>query len=195
MAETIEKLIIMKELKKLNIGCGTDIKKGWINLDSVNIPGVDIVYDVEKTPLPFKDEEFDEILCQDIMEHLDYIPLLRELYRILKKGSKLRIRVPHFTSAYNFIDPTHKRFFSFRTFEFFIKNHERSYYFDVFFDRITYSRIELHKGFGISGRKMNFLIKKLEKWINSSRKRKCLYEDGFLSRLFPGGNIIVELIK
>ena len=131
--------------KKLNVGCGRDIKKGWINLDSCDLPGVDIVYDIEKIPLPFDNEEFDTILCRDIFEHVDFIPVLREIHRILRKGGDLIIRVPHFTSRRNFIDPTHKRTFSVRTFEHFVKDSftGREYYFDFHFDKIAYTKINL----------------------------------------------------
>ena len=37
--------------QKLNLGCGTEIKKGWVNLDSVALAGVDVVHDIEKLPL------------------------------------------------------------------------------------------------------------------------------------------------
>ena len=109
-------------MKKLNLGSGKDIKDGWVNLDSAKLPGVDIVHDIEKLPLPFGDNEFNEILCQDILEHIEYIPVLKDIHRILKKGGKLTIRVPHFTSKSNFIDPTHKKRFSIYTFEMFCKN-------------------------------------------------------------------------
>ena len=177
-------------LKRLNLGCGADIKKGWINLDSANLPGVDIVHNIEKLPLPFKDEEFDEILCQDILEHIEYISLLRELYRILKKGCKLKIRVPHFTSKNNFIDPTHLKLFSIRTFEFFIKKSRLKidHYFDYHFDKIAYTKITFEKGFYV----YNYLVEPI---VNSNRKMKNLYESTFLSRIFPAQNIIVELVK
>jgi len=35
--------------KKLNLGCGTDIREGYINLDKKSIDGVDIVHDIEGT--------------------------------------------------------------------------------------------------------------------------------------------------
>ena len=80
--------------KKLNLGCGEDIKAGWVNLDFIKLPGVDVVHDIEKPPFPFKDEEFDEILAQDTMEHIwNMIPVMKDLYRILKPGGKLTIRV------------------------------------------------------------------------------------------------------
>ena len=108
-------------MKKLNLGCGTDIRKGWINLDIAKIPGVDIVYDINKLPIPFKNEVFDYILCNDVLEHVEYVPLMKELHRILKEYGIIEIKVPHFSSRNNFVDPTHKKFFSFQTFEFFVK--------------------------------------------------------------------------
>ncbi|HCD53350.1 MAG TPA: hypothetical protein DEQ34_12945, partial [Balneolaceae bacterium] len=96
---------------KLNLGCGNDIREGWVNLDIAPLPGVDVVHNLEELPLPFEDEEFDHIRAQDILEHLEYIPLLKEIHRILKPGGTISIRVPHFTSRYNFNDPTHKKMF------------------------------------------------------------------------------------
>ena len=183
-------------MKKLNVGCGTEILKGWINLDCVSLPGVDVVHDLAILPLPFKEEEFDEIQCQDVLEHLDYIPVLREIYRILKKSGKLKIRTTHFTSSISYTDPTHKRFFTFRTFEFFVKNNYRQYYFDFHFDKIEDSKIILDRGYDFgTPRLFCRFIESLEKWVNSSRRRKCFYEDSFLSRFFPARNLVVTLIK
>jgi hypothetical protein len=39
-------------LKRLNLGCGRNIKKDWVNLDSADLPGVDVVHNVENLPLP-----------------------------------------------------------------------------------------------------------------------------------------------
>src|SRR3989344_2342207 len=100
-------------MKKLNLGSGKDIKDGWINLDSVKLPGVDVVHDIEKLLLPFANEEVDEILCQDILEHIEYIPVLKVVHRILKVESKLKTRVPHFIPKENFFDPTQKKDFLF----------------------------------------------------------------------------------
>ena len=79
-------------MKKLNLGCGKDIKpskEGWINLDNVKLKGVDIVYNINKFPYPFKNNEFDKILCSHILEHVnDIIKTLKELSRITKKGGK-----------------------------------------------------------------------------------------------------------
>lgn len=177
--------------QKLNLGCGYDIREGWINLDIADIDGVDVVHDINKLPLPFDDEQFDYILCQDILEHIEYIPLLKELYRIMKKGGIIEIRVPHFTSRLNFIDPTHKKRFSIQTFDFFTLNtpNKRNYYFDFHFEKVIYKKICFYK------KGLFFINYLIEPIINAGNKMRHFYEASFLSRLFPCANIIVKLQK
>jgi ubiquinone/menaquinone biosynthesis C-methylase UbiE len=180
--------------KKLNVGCGRDIKNGWTNLDSANIPGVDVVHDIEKLPLPFPNETFDEILCQDVLEHVEYIPVMKDLHRILRACGKITIRVPHFTSKNNYIDPTHRRRFSVNTFDFFVREsrlgEKRDYYFDFAFSRITSRRITFEKS-----SRFFFYNKIFERCVNKSLTRQSHFESTCFSRLFPAENIIVELIK
>lgn len=184
----------MNAKKKLNLGCGTDIKQGWVNLDSSALPGVDAVHDIAKFPLPFPDGQFDEILCRDILEHLDYAPILRDLYRILAPGGVFHVRVPHFTSKHNFIDPTHKKLFSVNTFDFFVKNtalkKERAYYFDFAFEKIASRRITFERSSRIYA--YNRIIEAL---VNRSRRMQEIYESTGFSRLFPAYNIEVTLVK
>lgn len=173
---------------KLNIGCGKDIKKCWINLDKIYIDDIDIVHDIEKYRLPFQDESFNEVLCKDVLEHIEYLPVMKEVYRILKKGGRLTIRVPHFTSRYSFSDPTHKKLFSIKTFEFFVLGRQIDYYFDYHFNKLQRCRINFEKGPLI----FNYLIESL---INMTPRFQILFEATFLSRIFPAENLIVELIK
>ncbi len=100
--------------KKLNLGCGKDIRKGYINIDFVKEKGVDIVYDLNKLPLPFKDNEFDEILMLNILEHVsDPWLLMCEINRIGKAGCIVKIVTPHFASGNAWADMQHKRPFSY----------------------------------------------------------------------------------
>lgn len=175
-------------MKKLNIGCGSDIKDGWINLDRVALQGVDIVCDISKEKLPFDDNYFDTILCQDVIEHInDYPSLLKDIHRILKPKGEVLIRVPHFTSRNAYTDPTHLRLFTIDTFEFFCKHHSRNYYFDFGFSEIKDAHISFQK------RKLpyNHIIEFL---TNTGRRARLLYEASFL-RIFPAENIIIKLIK
>jgi len=179
-------------MKRLNLGCGDDIKEGWVNLDSSAIDGVEVVHDMEQLPLPFPDQVFEEVLCQDILEHLEYIPVLRDIHRIMKKGASLTIRVPHFTSKNSYTDPTHKKFFAIRTFSFFTKDSikGRKYYFNFHFEKIGSQIITFEKS-----SRLFFFNRLVSSVVNMSPRMQYLFESTFLSRLFPAENIIVKLIK
>lgn len=103
--------------KKLNLGCGDDIRSGYVNLDIVSMPGVDVVHDLTITPFPFADDEFSEILASHCLEHLpNFVDALEELWRITKHAGKINIYVPYFASELAFRDPTHVVFFTYKTF-------------------------------------------------------------------------------
>lgn len=119
-----------KLIKKLNFGCGRDIKKGYLNVDLTNFPGVDKVFDFNKFPYPFTDNEFNEIYSDNVFEHLDDLTsVMKECHRILKPGGAIRIIVPYYNcyGAYN--DVTHKHYFSHLSFEPFYKDKSRGNYF------------------------------------------------------------------
>ena len=171
-------------MRRLNLGSGNDIRAGWVNLDRSVLPGADVVHDIEQLPLPFPNESFDYVLCQDILEHVDYIPLLRDIWRVMRTGGTLHIRVPHFTSPHAYGDPTHKRFFSSENFGFFVAGNDRSYYFDFSFSRMD----NLHIHFGPRAfRPVGWLV-------NLNRKTQRFYEASPL-RIFPASNVEVDLIK
>ena len=172
---------------KLNLGCGKDIRQGWINLDRINLPGVDVIYDINELPLPFDAETFDEILCSNILEHILKLDLLlKDLNRILKHGGRLKIQVPHFTSSGAFVDPTHVRYFAIQTLFFFV-NHSCSYYYDFSFSKIEKYRITFKK----IPYFYNYLIEPL---VNINLTTMKAYENSFL-RIFPAYTIDIELIK
>lgn len=175
------------QMSRLNIGCGKDIREGWVNLDRAGLPGVDVVHDVQVLPLPFGDRTFDEILCKDILEHVDYIPLLKDIHRILKANGKLAIRVPHFTSKDAYGDPTHRNLFTVHTFRYFTEEHLRSYYFDFAFAKLT-ARIQFDR------RPMYFYNYFLEPFVNLNERTQNYYEGSPL-RLFPATNIEIQLEK
>jgi predicted SAM-dependent methyltransferase len=83
------------QTRKLQIGCGTNVLEGWLNTD-INPPKEGLFLDATKR-LPFDDFTFHYIFCEHLIEHLEYqegINLLRECFRILKPGGKLRIATP-----------------------------------------------------------------------------------------------------
>jgi len=102
---------------KLNIGCGKDVRQDYLNVDCVNLKGVDKVCDLNKFPWPFKDNTFDEVLAFNIIEHLnDAYKVFEELHRICKNNAIIRLIVPHFSSFSCWGDIQHKRGFSVESF-------------------------------------------------------------------------------
>ena len=100
-------------MMRWNLGCGTDVKDGYVNVDLKEGTGIekkDIVRFMKSQP----DETTDEIMLYDIIEHfphgikvngttedLEYQPkfvtslkLLEMAFEKLRPGGELRIRVP-----------------------------------------------------------------------------------------------------
>ena len=94
---------------KLNLGCGYDIKKGYLNYDR------DV--DLEKK-LPFKSNSTKVIVLKSVLEHINNREqLISECYRVLKMGGLFYVRVPYIRSWTVGADLTHKLGFTFDAFE------------------------------------------------------------------------------
>ncbi len=105
---------------KIDLGCGKNKKEGFVGLDRVNLPGVDIVCDLDKEGIPLKSNSVDEVYSMQFMEHTqDLLKTMEEIWRVCKKNAKVVIAVPYFTSVGAFRDPTHKQFFAYNTFDHF----------------------------------------------------------------------------
>jgi len=108
---------------KLDIGCGSKKTKGSIGLDIVKHKNVDIVHDLTKFPYPIKDDEFDVVIADNILEHIEsnkkFFKLMEEIYRILKPNGLFKIYVPYFKGIHVLSTPEHTRFFSISTFDYF----------------------------------------------------------------------------
>ena len=73
----------------------------------------DIVHDLDVFPYPLADDSFDQILMQDVIEHVsEPIRVLEELHRIGRPGARIHIRTPHYSSVLAYGDPTHKHYVS-----------------------------------------------------------------------------------
>jgi len=104
----------------LNVGCGNDIRPGYVNLDKVNLPGVDVVWELTEFPYPFDENRFLDIQMINVLEHLpNTIMVLEELFRISKPGARITIRVPYWNSLEQSTDPTHLRAFNEFSFDYF----------------------------------------------------------------------------
>lgn len=94
---------------KLNLGCGSDIKKEYINSD---ILGGDVKWDLTIFPWPWPDNYADEILMFHVLEHLpDTYKTINEIRRILKPNGKFIGQIPHCFSNLAFWNAQHCRYF------------------------------------------------------------------------------------
>ncbi len=110
-------------LRRLNVGCGSNILEGWINLDARPLPGVSVVGDLDRcrdTPLAIESDSIDEFLLSHVLEHVrEQLPMMQELHRIAKAGAMATVRVPYGSSDDAFEDPTHVRQYFLKSFEYF----------------------------------------------------------------------------
>jgi len=87
---------VAADLIYCNIGCGPNIFPNFVNIDYFWKPGIDICWDITKG-LPFGDESVEGIFIEHVLEHFSARAakiILREFYRILKKGKIIRVIVP-----------------------------------------------------------------------------------------------------
>jgi SAM-dependent methyltransferase len=91
----------------IDLGCGTRKREGYLGMDRVNLPGVDIVYEVESS-IPLEDNTVDGIWSNFFFEHVsNLVRLLQEIYRISRPGALIEFTVPYYQSVTQFKDPTH----------------------------------------------------------------------------------------
>lgn len=116
----------MSEPINLNLGSGNKPIPGWINLDIVQLPGVDVIHNFLNVPYPFTSGKFDRILCSHVMEHIPQVVngtdglllVTKELHRILKPGGIIEVRGPHpRLGIHYFNNPTHYRVITEWTFD------------------------------------------------------------------------------
>lgn len=170
---------------KLHLGCGNDYLEGYLNLDSSKQVKSDKVWNLEKIPLPFKENSVEEVVANHVLEHVNsFIPLMHELHRICKAKSLIKIRVPFYSSWGQFNDPTHVRFFTPFSFEYF-KVGNYSHEVNSKKDMFKVKKVRINFGIGPSS-KLNFLFNPL---LNLSHRVYCR----FFAWIFPASEIYFEL--
>lgn len=96
---------------RLDLGCGSTPKEGFIGVDVRQFGNVGVVCDLAKQPWPWADSSVDEVHCSHMLEHvprLERIHFVNELWRVLKPGAKATIITPHWASVRAYADVTHE---------------------------------------------------------------------------------------
>lgn len=80
---------------RLHFGCGWRRVSGWLNVD---VRHSDHDMDLAAGRLPWRDNVFEAAVGQHVVEHLElvseFLPLARELHRVLQPGGELWISCP-----------------------------------------------------------------------------------------------------
>lgn len=96
---------------KLNLGCGKDIREGWINVDTIEFEGVDVACNLGEWKWPWENDSIEEVHCSHMIEHLtatQRIHFINELYRVLQKDRGCMLIAPHWASCRAYGDLTHQ---------------------------------------------------------------------------------------
>ena len=110
---------------KLNLGAGGLPLDGYVNCDIVQLPGIDVVHDLDTAPWPWEDASVTEIMASDIFEHIaEPLVFMTECGRVLADEGLLEIRTTYWKARNAYTDPTHKRFCTENTFDYWVPGTE-----------------------------------------------------------------------
>ncbi len=138
-----------RQYVSLELGCGNRKKNpASIGVDLLDYECVDLVGDVYEVLKALPVEAVDEVYSSHFVEHVPDVPmLLTELARVLKKGGKLVIVVPHFSNPYFYSDITHKAFFGLYSMSYFSRDIYLSRKVPTYQRELTFSVEDVRLGF------------------------------------------------
>ena len=176
-------------LKILDVGCGWNKTPGAIGIDANPKAHADVIHDLGSVPYPFPDNEFDQIICRHVAEHVpDVMALVTELYRITKRGGRITIITPHYTNPDWPTDPTHRNHFNSYSFNCFIDDRQLfPFYTEVKLTpiRIYVSLANLWRAIGLE-----FIVNLDQHWPRLRFTRK--FWEFYLSNIFRGKELHFE---
>jgi SAM-dependent methyltransferase len=107
---------------RLEIGGGTLVQPGWVNLDPRHGTG-EWKREAQQTPWPTGDNTVDAIRASHVLEHIPkgqpIIDVLNEAHRVLKPGCVFEVRVPNCETGWHaYGDLTHVSLWCIATFHY-----------------------------------------------------------------------------
>ena len=161
---------------KLHLGCGRTKRAGFIGVDIVDVEGVDTVHDLTVFPYPFAADSVDEVLMRNVLEHLpNTLKVMEEIWRVCSNGARIEICVPYYNSHCASTDPTHVKYFSENTFDYFTVDGAANY---SFYNYYTHARFQICKIEAVQRRIFHLLPRRLSvvhrtPFVDRSLPRSC----------------------
>ena len=174
----------------VDLGCGKKKVPGSIGIDHIPFDETDFVVNLGCDRLPLENDSVDLVWADQLIEHIDnLVPLMIEIRRILRPGGQFIAKTPYFRSAYAVVDPTHVRFFSIMSMDYYVeaKYLFRQYgFFAPGFSSVIV-RLDYETSF-IPGFFYNLVARRA---LANPRQ----FENSTLSFLFPFSSISYSLLK
>lgn len=174
----------------LDLGCGNDKLPGAVGIDANPRSQADVIHDLDVFPWPFKDDTFDEIRAQDVLEHVvDLMKCMAEIHRVSRDGAIVHVRMP-FMGSHNYAtDPTHRRSGASHTFDYFDESKPFfSYrYSDVRFEVLSFHYERHYRG------KIGWLYQQLDRVLLPFLEKHNDDYEHYGVGLYPMHNICYEL--
>ena len=97
---------------RVDLGCGQSKHDGCVGIDRESLPGVDIVYDINRgIPLERNCAEF--VMASHVLQYVDdWLATMREIYRICKHKAIVCVVVPYAHVSSHCANPHYKHLFT-----------------------------------------------------------------------------------
>ena len=168
---------------KIDLGCGLYKSDGFVGVDVMDHPNVDVVHDLNSFPYPFSDSSVEFVRAFHVLEHVDhFVETIEELWRICEDRAIIEIRCPHASCIPTmWADPTHKKPFVMHSFLHWGKESNHIYGFNAELEvdvvRLHYCLYEGERlGKALTSKKMKNLGKLIDKFVNKNSRRQQLLE-------------------
>jgi predicted SAM-dependent methyltransferase len=92
----IERYFSDNAVRKVQLGTSHSPVAGWLNTDLLPC-SPEVVYLDATRRFPFEDSTIDYVFSEHVIEHIEYqgaLEMLRECYRVLRPGGKMRMSTP-----------------------------------------------------------------------------------------------------
>jgi len=93
---------------RINLGCGKNVLANYENYDLFPVNDKIKKIDLRFLPLPFDTNSVDEVLLDNVIEHIsDQYDFMMDVYRILKPGGVVKIVLPGRTNTVSHVSQVH----------------------------------------------------------------------------------------